>query len=106
MSTTQTSTAPALPATLRLGAVELTVADVDRSVAWYQQALGLRVHRHDATAAELGDGTETVVVLREAPQAQPPGRHAGLYHYALLYPSREELARAALRLSATQTPIE
>lgn len=95
-----------LPATLRLGAVHLTVADVDRSVAWYQQALGLRVHRHDPTEAELGDGTETVVVLREDAQARPAGRHAGLYHYALLHPSREELARAALRLSATRTPIQ
>ena len=36
----------------------------------------------------------------------PAGRHAGLYHYALLYPSREELARAALRLAATRTPIQ
>src|SRR4051812_46860326 len=106
MSTTQTSTAPALPATLRLGAVELTVADVDRAVAWYQDALGLRVHRHDAGSAELGDGAETVVVLHEDPQARRAGRHAGLYHYALLYPSRAELARAALRLAATQTPIE
>ncbi len=97
---------PALPATLRLGAVHLTVQDVDRSVAWYQQALGLRVHRHEATTAELGDGVETVVVLHEDPQARPAGRHAGLYHYALLYPSREELARAALRLAATRTPIQ
>ena len=46
------------------------------------------------------------VVLREDPQAQPAGRHAGLYHYALLYPSREELARAAVRLAATSTPIQ
>jgi catechol 2,3-dioxygenase len=96
----------ALPATLRLGAVHLTVKDVDRAVAWYQQALGLRVHGHDATTAELGDGVETVVVLHEDPQARPPGRHTGLYHYALLYPSREELARAALRLIATRTPIQ
>src|SRR3954464_2937586 len=106
MSTTQTRTAPALPATLRLGAVHLTVADVDRAVAWYQQALGLRVHSHEPTTAELGDGVETVVVLHEDAQALPAGRHAGLYHYALLYPSREELARAAVRLSATQTPID
>src|SRR3954471_7187358 len=98
MSTTPTSLAPALPATLRLGAVDLTVADVDRSVAWYQRALGLGVHRHEATTAELGDGRETLVVLQEDPQARPPPRHAGLYHYALLYPTREELARAALRL--------
>jgi catechol 2,3-dioxygenase len=95
-----------LPATLRLGAVHLTVADVDRSVAWYQRALGLRVHSHAGTVAELGDGTETVVVLHEDPLARPAGRFAGLYHYALLYPSPEELARAALRLAATQTPID
>jgi catechol 2,3-dioxygenase len=106
MSLTETHIAPALPATLRLGAVHLTVADVDRAVDWYQRALGLRVHRHEAATAELGDGIETVVVLYEDAQARPAGRHAGLYHYALLYPSREELARAALRLAATRTPIQ
>lgn len=99
-------TRPGLPATLSLGPVHLTVTDVDRSVAWYQRALGLRVHRHDAGEAELGDGTETAVVLVEDPQAQPAGRHAGLYHYALLFPTREELARTALRLSRTETPIQ
>jgi len=106
MSLTETITTPALPATLRLGAVHLTVASVDRAVAWYQRALGLRVHGHEAATAELGDGVETVVVLHEDAHARPAGRHAGLYHYALLYPSREELARAALRLAATRTPIQ
>jgi catechol 2,3-dioxygenase len=95
-----------LPAALRLGAVDLTVPDVDRSVAWYQQALGLRVHRHAAGLAELGDGTETTVVLHEDPQALPAGRHAGLYHYALLFPSREELARALTRVAAARTPVD
>ena len=93
---------PTLPATLTLGAVHLTVADLDRSVAWYQRSLGLRVHGD----GELGDGERTVLVLHEDPAARPAGRHAGLYHYALLYPSREELARAAVRLSVTQTPID
>jgi catechol 2,3-dioxygenase len=97
---------PTLPATLRLGAVHLTVRDVDRAVAWYQSSLGLRVHGHDAGIAELGDGTETTVVLHKDPQALPAGRHAGLYHYALLYPTREELARAVVRLAATRTPID
>jgi len=91
---------------LRLGPVDLTVSDLDRSVAWYQDALGLQVHRHDPDVAELGDGNETVLILHEDSQARPAGRSAGLYHYALLYPSREELARAALRLAATQTPIQ
>src|SRR3954453_20274680 len=95
-----------LPDTLRLGPVDLTVADLDRAVAWYQRSLGLRVHRHEGTSAELGDGTATVVILHEDPQARPAGPPPGLYHFALLYPSREELARAAVRLSVTQTPIE
>jgi catechol 2,3-dioxygenase len=81
MDATQTSSSSAppavLPAGLRLGAVHLVVADVDRSVAWYQRALGLRVHRHDPAEAELGDGLETVLVLHEDPQARPAGRHAG-----------------------------
>jgi catechol 2,3-dioxygenase len=106
MSLPETRTAPPLPATLRLGAVDLTVADLDRAAAWYQRSLGLRVHSHQLTTAELGDGSETVVVLHEDPEARPAGRHAGLYHYALLYPAREELARAALRLAATRTPIQ
>ncbi|WCB94506.1 Catechol-2,3-dioxygenase [Baekduia alba] len=95
-----------LPVTLRLGPVSLTVTDLDRSVAWYQSALGLRVHRHDVDVAALGDGTEDVLVLHEDSTAQRPRRHSGLYHYALLFPTREELARAALRLAATRTPIQ
>jgi catechol 2,3-dioxygenase len=106
IETPQPPVAPALPDTLRLGAVHLTVADLDRAVAWYQRSLGLRVHGHETATAELGDGRETAVVLHEDPQARPAGRHAGLYHYALLYPSREELARAAVRLAQTRTPIQ
>jgi catechol 2,3-dioxygenase len=106
IETTQPPASPVLPDTLRLGAVHLTVADLDRSVAWYQRSLGLRVHTREVANAELGDGMETVVVLHEDPQIRPAGRHAGLYHYALRYPTREELARAAVRLAQTRTPIQ
>ncbi|MCW3015910.1 MAG: Glyoxalase/bleomycin resistance protein/dioxygenase [Solirubrobacterales bacterium] len=106
MSDTAPTTTPTLPDTLRLGAVHLTVTHLDRSVDWYASALGLRVQRHDPGSADLGDGTTTVLVLHEDSQARAPGRHAGLYHYALLYPTREELARAALRLAQTGTPIQ
>ena len=99
-------TAPALPATLRLGDVALTVADLDRSIGFYQDALGLQVHRREDRVAALGAGGEDLVVLVEEPGAQTAGRHAGLYHYALLYPSREELARAALRLAFRRTPLQ
>ena len=106
IETTQSPGIPVLPTTLRLGAVHLTVADLDRSLAWYQRSLGLRVHARENAHAELGDGVETVLVLREDPQARPAGRHAGLFHYALLYPTREELARAAVRLAQTRTAIQ
>jgi catechol 2,3-dioxygenase len=95
-----------LPATLRLGAVHLTVSDLDRSVAFYQDALGLRQQRREDPVAALGAGGEELVVLHEEPGARPAGRHAGLYHYALLFPSREELARAVGRLAVTRTPLD
>ncbi len=95
-----------LPATLRLGAVHLTVSDLDRSVAFYEEAIGLRPHGREGAVASMGAGGEDLVVLHEEAGARRAGRHAGLYHYALLFPSREELARAALRLAATKTPIQ
>ena len=108
---THTTTGPAasparLPSTLRLGAVHLTVSDLDRSVAFYEDAIGLRRHRREDSVAAMGTGNEDLLVLYVEPEARRAGRHAGLYHYALLFPSREELARAALRLAATKTTIQ
>jgi catechol 2,3-dioxygenase len=98
--------AAVLPATLRLGPVHLIVTNLAGSIAWYETALGLRLRKRETDDAELGDGVATVVHLHEEPEARPAGRHAGLYHYALLFPSREELARAVLRVSAAQTPVQ
>ena len=103
---TATDQAARLPATLRLGVVHITVSDLDRSVLFYERAIGLKTHRREAGEAAMGVGEEDLIVLVEEPEARRAGRHAGLYHYALLYPSREELARAALRLAATKTPIQ
>src|SRR5215217_1379295 len=102
---TRTSAPPKLPATLRLGTVHLTVTDLDRSVAFYEDAIGLRLHRREDGVAAMGVGEKQLLVLYEEPEARA-GRHTGLYHYALLYPSRKELARAALRLAARPTPIQ
>jgi catechol 2,3-dioxygenase len=105
VTTGQRSATP-LPATLRLGPVHLTVRDLARSVDWYETALGLQLHQQADGRAELGDGDAVVLVLVEDQHARQPGRHSGLYHYALLYPSREELARATVRLIQQQTPIQ
>jgi catechol 2,3-dioxygenase len=98
--------APVLPATLRLGPVHVVVRDLDRSIAWYDTALGLTVQGRTDGTAELGDGYIPSVILHEDAHARPAGRHSGLYHYALLYPTRQELARAAVRLAATRTPVQ
>jgi catechol 2,3-dioxygenase len=47
----------------------------------------------------LGAGAGDLVVLHEEPGARPAGRHAGLFHVALLHPSREELAQALARVT-------
>ena len=103
--TSITNTA-SLPATLALGPVSLTVTDLDRSIPFYENAIGMRLQRRQGSTAVLGTGDDAVLVLVEEPDARRPGRHAGLYHYALLFPSREELARAAVRLAATRTLIQ
>jgi catechol 2,3-dioxygenase len=106
ITVTKRPSASPLPAGLQLGPVHLTVTNLERSIAWYETALGLHARSRDEGTAELGDGAGTVLVLVEDPQARPAGSHAGLYHYALLYPSREELARAVVRLIALQTPVQ
>lgn len=103
---TRAAAASTLPPTLRLGAVHLDVTDLDRSVDFYREAIGMRLHRREEGVAAMGAGGGDLLVLYEEPEARRAGRHAGLYHFALLFPSREELAHAALRLAETKTPIQ
>jgi catechol 2,3-dioxygenase len=90
----------------RLGAVALTVTDLTRSIAFYTDVIGLETLRHEAGLAVLGSGGQELVALHEDPAATRPGRTAGIYHYALLFPTREELARAAIRVIGTRTRID
>jgi catechol 2,3-dioxygenase len=109
MPTTESATAsPRAPLSnaTRLGPASLIVTDLDRSVDFYVRAIGLRVHRRHSGTAALGGGREDLLVLVEERDARPAGRHAGLYHVALLHSSRLELARAAQRLALTRTPIQ
>jgi len=108
MTSMQTGTTATLPAALRLGPVDLTVTDLDRSIAFYTDAIGMRLltRSDDEGVAVMGAGDDLVVVLHELPGARPAGRHAGLYHYALLFPTRTELAHAAGRLAVARTPIQ
>jgi catechol 2,3-dioxygenase len=90
----------------RLGAVELQVSDLDRSIDFYTRIVGMTVAAREGASASLSAGGETIVTLREEPGARPPRREAGLYHFALLFGSREELARVARRVAQTRTRID
>jgi catechol 2,3-dioxygenase len=94
-----------LPDTLTLGPVHITVTNLERSIPFYERSIGLELQGREGGSAAMGAGDEDLLVLTERRSANPAGRHAGLYHFALLHPSRAELARAAQRLLATKTPI-
>jgi catechol 2,3-dioxygenase len=100
-----TALAPHLPATLRLGAVHLTVSHLETSVSYYERVLGLKLHDRDGDVATLGAGGEDLLVLVELAGAAPGGRHAGLFHFALLHPSRKELAYGLRRVADTGTRL-
>jgi catechol 2,3-dioxygenase len=92
------------PAT-SMGAVHLTVTDLARSMAFYASRLGLVAHRQDARMAWLG-ADRVLLVLSENHQARHVEGTTGLYHFALLVPSRVELARALRRLVDTSTELQ
>src|SRR6476661_3310514 len=75
-----------------MGPVELSVADLERSLDYWQRTVGLRLLERENGTASLGTDTE-LVSLTEEPGAQPDTGHTGLYHVALLVPDRPSLAR-------------
>jgi len=94
-----------LPDETRLGCVSLTVADIERSLLFYTQALGFLLHRREGEHAYLGAGREDLVALTELLGAHQPGHASGLYHFAILVPSRLALAQSLANLTAVGAPI-
>lgn len=87
------------PATL-IGHVSLSVANLENQIAFYQQALGFRLHWREGNQAGLGAGGSDLLRLVEQPDFKRYGRVTGLYHLAVLFPNKRELARAMARLFA------
>src|SRR5262245_27021675 len=96
---------------VRIGHVHLTVSDLERAVKFYREALGFEVTQHYGTSAVFlsAGGYHHHVGLNtwagEGASPPPPGR-TGLYHFAILYPNRRELARAFKRLFDHGVAIE
>ena len=93
------------PAT-RIGAVHLTISDLRRSVRFYETRLGFAVHRRDDRTAWLGAGADDLLILSQCESAPRVRGTTGLYHFAILVPSRLDLAHALRRLVATDTILQ
>jgi catechol 2,3-dioxygenase len=96
---------------VRIGHVHLKVSDLDRALAFYRDVLGFAVtQRYGRQAAFLSaGGYHHHIGLNtwesHGGTAPPPG-HTGLYHLAIVYPTRAELANALRRLIKAGIPLE
>jgi catechol 2,3-dioxygenase len=96
---------------VRIGHVHLKVADLDRAVAFYCGVLGFEeTQRIGTTAAFLSAGGYHHHIALNTWESQggspPPPGATGLYHLAILYPTRAELADALCRVMAAGVPLE
>lgn len=97
-----------LPESTRLGSVRLQVADIERSVLFYAQVLGMCVIRGSADSVGLGPlGKEREIIhLRAQSSARPVPKRGllGLYHFAILLPDRASLGRLVKHLAEIGVP--
>lgn len=85
------------PATL-MGHVSLKVANLENQITFYTQVLGFKLHWREGNKAGLGAGGADLLRLTEEPGLKRYRGTTGLYHFAILFPDRKELARAMARL--------
>lgn len=95
---------------VQIGHVHLTVSDLDLSMAFYCKLLGFEVtSRYGKSAVFLSAGGYHHHIALNTWQGvgatPPPAGHTGLYHFAILYPSRKELASTLKRLMDAEYPI-
>lgn len=91
------------PAT-HIGTVSLNVANLENQLTFYRQVLGFQLHWREGNQAGLGAGGADLLRLVEQPDFKRYGRVTGLYHFAVLFPDRRELARAIGRLFVLKYP--
>jgi catechol 2,3-dioxygenase len=93
--------------TTNIASTHLTVANLARSERFYTNVLGFRpLERSSDTLTLTADGTTPLLALTELPGAPPkPARATGLYHFAILTPSRRDLARSLRRLAEMRHPL-
>jgi len=100
--------APIHPQT-QLGIVSLTVSDLARSLDFYTRTLGMDILAQTDHGATVGVAASSLALLElvELPGAKPqPQFSTGLYHVAILLPSRADLGRWLLHMAADGYPLQ
>lgn len=87
-----------------MGAISLTVANLDNQLEFYQKVMGFKLHWREGNKAGLGAGGKDVLLLTEESNVKKYRGVTGLYHVAYLFPNRRELAIAVGRLFALKYP--
>jgi catechol 2,3-dioxygenase len=107
-SPTSTDALSSIAAGTSLGAVTLTVSDLARSRAFYETALGLSVRELDDGGLAFGvpGGADLVRVYGDASAPALDRRATGLYHLAILFPTRLDLAFALARLAEAHWTLD
>jgi catechol 2,3-dioxygenase len=102
------ATSTPIAAATTMGTVTLTVPDLARSRAFYEAVIGLRTQELDDGRLAMGvDDNLALVTLRGDADAPALNRRAtGLFHLALLTPSRRELAHSLARIASTRWPLD
>ena len=89
-----------------VGPVYLTVSDLDRSELFYRDTIGFKVlQRQDDTLVLAADGAPLLALTGQPGAHRRPPRTTGLYHFAILVPSRADLARSLRRLAEMRWPL-
>ena len=96
-----------LPSDAHIGQVSLTVRDLGRSLAFYRDVMGfVETNRESQVSVLAPPGGRALIELHENTDAHPkPRRTAGLFHFAILVPSRAALGRSLRRLAEKRWPI-
>ncbi len=71
-----------------LGHVQLYVSNLKHSIDFYRQILGFKLHRQVRNPCYLGASYDDLLVLTERAESRRVSNRTGLYHFAILVPSR------------------